>query len=166
MNTTRVTTRACWIASSVSASVWPRPGATASCCAASGSATSIARTARLNQCFNIKNSSGDSLGNSSVPLSGLGERPQAPVTRLDHIRKDAQCDHSDSAEGKFPSRVIKQRRPPQDRQYGRPRIKPHLKGKSFGRPAAAQNHHPHTLADELHYETHGDDRLNHTGKTE
>src|SRR6267143_6159062 len=165
MNTTRVTTRACWIASSVSARVWPRPGATGSCCAASGSATSNARTASLSQRFIIQFLR-RFLGPSSGRFSGRGKRPQAPVTRLDHISKDAQGDYSDSAEGKFPSRVIKQRRPAQDRQHGWPRIEPHLKGKPFRRPAAAQNHHAYALADELHQNAHGDNRLDDARKAE
>src|ERR1700694_5281630 len=98
-------------------------------------------------------------GHTQRGLSGRSERPQAPVARLDHIGKDAQRDHSDSAKSEFPSRVIEKRRPAQDRQHGGPRIEPHLKGKAFGRPAAAQNDHTNALADELHQDTHGDDGL-------
>src|SRR5260370_1255685 len=87
MNTTRVTTRACWIASSVSARVWPRPGAAGSCCAAtrvtSGVTTCVTRTSATTIASAAKNHHAHDLADE-LDQNSHGD------DRLDDARKTEQ----------------------------------------------------------------------------
>src|SRR6266699_5259100 len=157
----RVVTRAWSMASTVSASPGPVPGAGENCAFApraainNRTANPIPPTRRFTQpppetqfVFLL------STANCRFRTS---KRPLSHLPSANEKRQGSQCDLRDSPFSGRPG-LPKKPRPPDHRQHRRQRIQPHLERQSLRAPAPPQHHHAHRLSDELHEQAHGKNR--------